>query len=70
MALSRRRITNNLKLLRASIPANIEIRTAVDDGDAAVMGNPTHIHQVVLNLATNAWHAMIEKGGRLNFKEI
>ncbi|MBN2714228.1 MAG: response regulator [Deltaproteobacteria bacterium] len=54
-----------MKLLRASIPATIEIETRLDDNCSAILGNTTHVHQVIMNLCTNAAHAMAERGGRL-----
>jgi PAS domain S-box-containing protein len=54
-----------LKFLRASLPANIEIRQEISIGSAMVLGDPTQIIQVVMNLCTNAAHAMREKGGVL-----
>jgi signal transduction histidine kinase/CheY-like chemotaxis protein len=54
-----------MKLLRSSIPANIEIRSDIQS-EANVIGDPINIHQVLMNLATNANHAM-EKGGVLEF---
>ncbi len=53
-----------LKLLRASIPSTIEIEQNVQS-DALVMGDSTQIHQVLMNLFTNAAHAMEDKGGLL-----
>ena len=61
-------VNETLKLLRASMPANIDIREQLDDGGATVMGNATHMHQIVLNLATNATHAMLEQGGCLDVR--
>jgi PAS domain S-box-containing protein len=58
-------ITEVIKLLRASIPATIEIRQQVDGKCPAVIADPTHIHQIVMNLATNAFHAMEDQGGTL-----
>lgn len=54
-----------LKLLRASIPATIEIRQSIDEDCGPVLAASTQIHQVVMNLATNAYQAMREKGGLL-----
>ena len=53
-----------LKLLRSSIPATIEI---VEDitSRAEVIADPTQIHQVIMNLCTNAYHAMRDTGGVL-----
>jgi len=53
-----------LKLLRASIPTTIEIRQDIAT-EAAILGDPTQIHQMVMNLCTNAYHAMKERGGML-----
>ena len=55
-------IKEALKLLRASIPATIEIRQEVEDC-GLVLADPTQIHQVVMNLCTNAYHAMKEGRG-------
>jgi PAS domain S-box-containing protein len=54
-----------IKLLRATIPTTIEIKQQIDGECPLVMADPTHIHQIVMNLATNAFHAMEEKGGVL-----
>ncbi len=54
-----------LKLLRASIPANIEIVQKIDRNCSYILANPIHVHQVVMNLCANASQAMEEKGGRL-----
>jgi len=53
-----------VKLLRASIPSTISIREALHS-NAMVMADPTQLHQVVMNLATNAAHAMETDGGVL-----
>ena len=55
-----------IKLLKTSIPTTIEIRQNIDADCKPVLADPTQIHQVVMNLATNAYHAMREKGGVLN----
>ena len=54
-----------LKLLRASIPVTVEIRENIDARSGAIMADPTQIHQIVMNLCTNAYHAMRETGGVL-----
>jgi PAS domain S-box-containing protein len=53
-----------VKLLRASLPSTIEIHQNIQS-DTLVMGDPTQIHQVMMNLVTNAGYAMQDKGGRL-----
>jgi PAS domain S-box-containing protein len=55
-----------LKLLRASIPATIEIRQHITAQHSVVYTTPTHIHQVIMNLCTNAAQAMGENGGELD----
>ncbi len=54
-----------LRLLRASIPKTIDIRANLDESCNAIMGDPTQIHQVIMNLCTNAYQAMQETGGNL-----
>jgi len=54
-----------LKLLRASLPATIEIRTDIVADPRSISADPTQIHQILMNLCTNAAHAMREKGGVL-----
>jgi signal transduction histidine kinase/ActR/RegA family two-component response regulator len=58
-------IKEALNLLRASIPASIEIIHNIDDDCNPVMGDATQIHQVIMNLCTNAYQAMQDKGGKL-----
>ena len=53
-------------LLRASLPETIEIRLDLQTGIGTVYADPTQIHQVLMNLCTNAAHAMREKGGILD----
>lgn len=53
-----------MQLLRASIPSTVEIKESIQS-KATVMANPTSIHQIIMNLGTNAYHAMQEKGGIL-----
>ncbi|ETR72068.1 MAG: histidine kinase [Candidatus Magnetoglobus multicellularis str. Araruama] len=50
-----------LKLLRASIPANIEISQQIAKRSAPVLGSAIQLHQVIMNLCTNAYHAIQEK---------
>jgi PAS domain S-box-containing protein len=54
-----------VKMLRATLPSTIEIRLEIESEVPAVLADPTHIHQVIVNLCTNAAHAMREKGGLL-----
>ena len=54
-----------LKLIRATLPSTIEIHQDLQS-DAAILGDQIKIHQVLMNLCTNASHAMLEKGGMLS----
>ena len=65
-------IKEALKLLRATIPSSIEIESKVDENCGPIKGDPTQIHQVIMNLCTNAYHAMQASGGKLEvaLKEI
>jgi len=61
-------IKEALKLLRPSIPATIEISQHIDENCKLVRADASQIHQVIVNLCTNAWQAMEEKGGRLSIE--
>jgi PAS domain S-box-containing protein len=54
-----------LKLIRATLPSTIEIHQDLQS-DASILGDQTKIHQVLMNLCTNAGHALQEKGGVLS----
>jgi PAS domain S-box-containing protein len=57
-------VKETLKLIRASLPTTIEIcKKDVKQESGTVLADPTQIHQVLMNLCTNAAHAMREKGG-------
>lgn len=58
-------VKESIKLLRSSIPANIDIHERIDPDCGPVNVDSTKLHQVIMNLATNAYHAMEESGGRL-----
>jgi len=53
-------------LLRSSLPATIAIEQDIDQKAGFVLVDPTQIHQIVMNLCTNAFHAMEESGGILS----
>ena len=55
-----------MKLMRASIPTSIDIRVKVESGSDMILGDPVQVQQVLMNLCTNASHAMREKGGVLD----
>ncbi len=54
-----------LKLLNGSLPSTITIVDKIDRNAGSVEADPTQIHQVLMNLCTNAYHAMEETGGTL-----
>lgn len=54
-----------LKLVRASLPSTIEIRHEITARSDTIMADPIQIHQVLMNLCTNAHYAMGQKGGVL-----
>jgi len=58
-------VNEAIKLLRASIPTTIEIITNIDSKGGTVLADSTQIHQVLMNLCTNAYQAMRETGGIL-----
>ena len=58
-------VKETLKLLRASLPTTIEIRHHVEPDTGTIEADPTQIHQVLMNLCTNAAHAIGEEGGLL-----
>ena len=58
-------VAEALKLLRASIPSSIEIRQHLESHKSMV-ADATEVHQIMMNLCTNAYHAMQETGGTLS----
>jgi PAS domain S-box-containing protein len=55
-------VSETLELLDASLPAGIRLESRIDAGDAAVTGDATYLHQVAMNLCTNAIQAMPHGG--------
>lgn len=58
-------VEESLKFIRATLPTTIDIQESITPGLHVALSDPTHIHQVIVNLANNAWYAMREDGGRL-----
>jgi PAS domain S-box-containing protein len=58
-------VKETIKFLRSSLPSTIEIREKISDRVGTILANPTQIHQVIMNLCTNAAHAMQVRGGVL-----
>jgi two-component system, chemotaxis family, CheB/CheR fusion protein len=58
-------IREALKLLRPALPSTITIKQQLDTATGAILADPTQMHQIVINLCTNAFHAMEQTGGVL-----
>lgn len=58
-------IQDSIKLLRATIPTTIDIRRNFQATADIVIADPTQVHQIMINLCTNAFHAMEDAGGIL-----
>ena len=55
-------IEESLKLVRAVVPASVDIRTDLPEDCDPIMGNPSQIHQIMINLCSNASEAMDDGG--------
>jgi signal transduction histidine kinase len=55
-------IDETLDLIAASLPPGVSLTKRLEAGDAAIVGDPTQLHQVAMNLCTNAWQAMTNGG--------
>jgi signal transduction histidine kinase len=58
-------IKETMQLVRASIPAMIDIKVSLATTSDLVLASPVEVQQIIMNLATNATLAMQEKGGTL-----
>jgi PAS domain S-box-containing protein len=60
-------VKETTRFLRASLPSTIEIRLGIapDAEPAKILGDPTQLHQILMNLCVNAGQAMLDKGGLL-----
>ena len=56
-----------IKFFRSSLPTTIDIRADIQS-NSLVLGDPTQVHQILMNLCTNAGHAMQKNGGVLDVK--
>jgi len=54
-----------IKLLRPSLPSTITINQKVEAATSFILADPTQVHQILMNLCTNAFHAMEQTGGTL-----
>ncbi|MFH1154144.1 MAG: ATP-binding protein [Pseudomonadota bacterium] len=58
-------VSEAVKFLQASLPPTIRFNTSIAENVGKINADPTRIHQVVMNLCTNAYHAMKQNGGVL-----
>jgi PAS domain S-box-containing protein len=58
-------VNEAMKMIRSSLPTTIDIETHIDKESGQVLVDPTSIHQVIINLCTNASHAIGDKKGKL-----
>jgi PAS domain S-box-containing protein len=65
-------IKETMKLIRSTIPTTIEIKQKIRNNCGLIKADPTQINQIIMNLTTNAYHAMEEEMGELSvgLKEI
>ena len=61
-------ITEALKLARPSIPSTITIETDIDNNVGNILADASQMHQLIVNLCTNAYHAMEKTGGKLTIR--
>jgi PAS domain S-box-containing protein len=61
------RLTNDaMAMMRATLPATIRFQTDISSNPCVISANPNELHRVIMNLCTNASHAMNGSGGELN----
>lgn len=58
-------VSEALRLLESTLPPMVTLQSNISRDSPAVLADATQIHQVVLNLCTNAWHALPPRGGRI-----
>lgn len=61
-------VREGTKLLNATLPSSIDISVTIRTDDDIVLADATEMHQIVMNLGTNAGHALKPKGGRLTYE--
>jgi PAS domain S-box-containing protein len=61
-------VAETFDLLRSTVPSTIEFDITLATNAPSVFADPTQIHQILMNLGTNAWHAMKDSSGRLQVK--
>ena len=61
-------VRESLSLLRSTLPAGVQLLERIDDPEASAEIDRTQFEQVLLNLCTNAWHALGDQGGRIEVR--
>jgi PAS domain S-box-containing protein len=61
-------IKEALKLMRASLPTTIAIKAEIDSDCGKILADPTNLHQIMVNLCTNALHAIENEKGEIQIK--
>jgi PAS domain S-box-containing protein len=59
-------LKETLRLVRSTIPADIKITHDIQSDCGLVLSDPTKMHQIVMNLITNAYHAVEQSGGKIS----
>ncbi len=62
-------VADAVKLIRTTLPDEVRIVTDIEPGAGALLGNPTQIHPVIINLCTNARHAMNNGAGLIHISQ-
>jgi signal transduction histidine kinase len=61
-------LEESASLLRATLPANVALTTACTPDLPCILADTTQLHQVLLNLGTNAWHALKGRSGSIEMR--
>lgn len=61
-------LRETVRFMRATIPATVDLQVQITDSAPPVLADPTQIHQVLVNLVTNAWHAMEDEPGQIEVR--
>lgn len=61
-------LSETFKLLRASIPTNIDMSLDIQDPSATILGDPVEVQQIIMNLSANSAYAMRKVGGQLTIR--
>ncbi len=56
------------RLLRATLPAGVDLHLELEPGTPSVLGDANQLHQALLNLCTNAWHSLEDEPGTISIR--